>query len=157
MKFVPSINNLIHFGDDPECGPDPGSGLRSQSIIFLNPLIAKLFNLNFHPLEIVSRWCDPQLKIIQIWQNGGQLFSNIADWCEQTLLLALHGSIMWLRPLFFLLCFRWAGALDLVSALQKKHVFFSAQRAHWIVADLRKNNYFREIKKHLKKQVYSGK
>ena len=21
------------------------------------------------------------VKIIQIWQNGGQLFSNIADWC----------------------------------------------------------------------------
>ena len=22
------------------------------------------------------------VKIIQIWQNGGQLFSNIADWCH---------------------------------------------------------------------------
>ena len=38
-----------------------------------NPLNAKLFNLNFHPLEVV--------KIIEISQNGGQLFSNIADWC----------------------------------------------------------------------------
>ena len=38
-----------------------------------NPLTAKLFNLNFHPLEVVFRWRDPQLihnfkwvKIIQI-------------------------------------------------------------------------------------------
>ena len=22
------------------------------------------------------------VKIIQIWQNGGQLFLNIADWCH---------------------------------------------------------------------------
>ena len=22
------------------------------------------------------------VKIIQIWQNGGQLFSNLADWCH---------------------------------------------------------------------------
>ena len=27
----------------------------------VNPLTAKLFNLNFHPLEVVSRWRDPQL------------------------------------------------------------------------------------------------
>ena len=41
----------------------------------INPLTAKLFNCNFHPREVVSRWRDPQLqvsKIIQIWQNGGQ-------------------------------------------------------------------------------------
>ena len=28
-----------------------------------NPLTAKLFNLNFHPLEVVSRWRDPQLQM----------------------------------------------------------------------------------------------
>ena len=28
-----------------------------------NPLTAKLFNLNFHPLEVVSRWRDPQLQV----------------------------------------------------------------------------------------------
>ena len=34
------------------------------------------------------------------------------------------------------LCFRWARAFDLGSALPKqKHVFFSAQHAHWIVPD----------------------
>ena len=29
----------------------------------VSPLTAKLFNLNFHPLEIVSRWRDPQLQV----------------------------------------------------------------------------------------------
>ena len=29
----------------------------------LNPLTAKLFNLNFCPLEVVSRWRDPQLQV----------------------------------------------------------------------------------------------
>ena len=29
----------------------------------LNPLTAKLFNLNFHPLEVASRWRDPQLQV----------------------------------------------------------------------------------------------
>ena len=61
----------------------------------VNPFTAKLFNLNFHPLEVVSRWRDPQLKwvkIIQIWQNGGQLFSNIADWCRILSLTYLKGG-----------------------------------------------------------------
>ena len=29
----------------------------------LNPLTTKLFNGNFHPLEVVSRWRDPQLQV----------------------------------------------------------------------------------------------
>ena len=29
----------------------------------VNPLTAKLFNFNFHPLEVVSRWRDPQLQV----------------------------------------------------------------------------------------------
>ena len=32
-------------------------------LILLNPLAAKLYNLNFHPLEVVSRWRDPQLQV----------------------------------------------------------------------------------------------
>ena len=55
-----------------------------------NPLTAKLFHLNFHPPEVVSRWRDPQL--IQICQNGGQLFSNIADWCHILSLARLKGG-----------------------------------------------------------------
>ena len=40
-------------------------GLRGLYEIFqrFNPSTAKLFNLNFHPLEIVSRWRDPQLQV----------------------------------------------------------------------------------------------
>ena len=53
-----------------------------------NPLTAKLFNLNFHlhVLEVVSRWRDSQLQVnenyTKIWQNGVQLFSNLAGWCH---------------------------------------------------------------------------
>ena len=54
------------------------------------------------------------------------------------------------------LCFRWARALDSGSALpNKKHVFFSAQCAHWIVADLKKKQLISGDKKTCqKKQVY---
>ena len=38
-----------------------------------NPLTAKLSNLNFHPLEVVSRWRDPQL---QVSENN----SNLTKW-----------------------------------------------------------------------------
>ena len=37
-------------------------------IFMINPLTAKLFNWNFHPLEVVCRWRDPQLQV------GGNLF-----------------------------------------------------------------------------------
>ena len=32
------------------------------------------------------------VKIIQIWQNGRQLFSNIADWCHILFLTCLKGG-----------------------------------------------------------------
>ena len=32
------------------------------------------------------------VKIIQIWQNVGQLFSNIADWCHILSLTCLKGG-----------------------------------------------------------------
>ena len=35
-----------------------------------------------------SKW----VKIIQIWQNGGQLFSNRADWCHIMALPCLKGG-----------------------------------------------------------------
>ena len=46
--------------------------------------------------------------------------------------------LLW--PLCFFLCLRWARALDLCRALPKKHQFFSAHHAHWIVADFRKKH-----------------
>ena len=53
----------------------------------LNPLTAKLFNLIFHPLEVVGRVSEPQLQVgeksvsenYSDLTNGGQQFSNIAD------------------------------------------------------------------------------
>ena len=42
----------------------------------VNPSTARLFNLNFHSLEVYN---FKRVKIIQIWQNEGQLFSNLAD------------------------------------------------------------------------------
>ena len=64
----------------------------------LNPLTAKLFNLNFHPLEVVSRWRDKWVKIIHInWQNGGELFWNLADWCHILSLTCLKGGTEWVN------------------------------------------------------------
>ena len=34
---------------------------------FFNPLTAKLFNCNFHSLEVVYRWRDPQLQVSKIY------------------------------------------------------------------------------------------
>ena len=64
-----------------ECNDWP---LHVSVIMVANPLTAKLFYWNFYPPEVVSRWRDPQLQVdenIQIWQNRGQRFWNIAVWC----------------------------------------------------------------------------
>ena len=61
----------------------------------INPLAAKLFNLNFHPLEVVSRWRDPQLQVSKNYSDmtkSGALFSNIADWCHILYLTCLKGG-----------------------------------------------------------------
>ena len=34
-----------------------------------NPLTAKLFNLNFHLLEVVCRWRDPQLHVSENYSD----------------------------------------------------------------------------------------
>ena len=39
------------------------------TIVVFNPLTAKLFNLNFHPLEVVSRWRDPQLQVSENYSD----------------------------------------------------------------------------------------
>ena len=38
-----------------------------------NTLAAKLFNFNFHPLEVVSRWRDPQLQV-------SENYSDLTKW-----------------------------------------------------------------------------
>ena len=35
----------------------------------IHPLTAKLFNLNFHTLEVVSRWRDPQLQVSENYSD----------------------------------------------------------------------------------------
>ena len=35
----------------------------------VNPLSAKLNNLNFHPLEVVSRYRDPQLQVGEVFTH----------------------------------------------------------------------------------------
>ena len=40
-----------------------------KTLITVNPLTAKLFNLNFHPLEVVSRWRDPQLQVSENYSD----------------------------------------------------------------------------------------
>ena len=60
-----------------------GIAARINSILFagayglkghcVNPLTATLFNLNFYPLEVVSRWRDPQLQV-------GKNYSDLAKW-----------------------------------------------------------------------------
>ena len=39
----------------------------------INPLTAKLFNLNFRSLEVVSRWRDPQLQV-------SENYSDLTKW-----------------------------------------------------------------------------
>ena len=50
----------------PEClGGGPGA--------VVNPLTAKLFTLNFHPLEVVSRWRDPHIQ-------ESENYSDLTKW-----------------------------------------------------------------------------
>ena len=39
----------------------------------INPLTAKLYNLIFHPLEVVCRWRDPQLQV-------SENYSHLTKW-----------------------------------------------------------------------------
>ena len=44
-----------------------------DALYIFNLLTAKLFNLNFHPLEVVSRWRDPQLQV-------SENYSDLTKW-----------------------------------------------------------------------------
>ena len=71
------------------------TGLGHCKKVNINPLTAKLFNLNFHPLEVVSRWRDPQLQVIENYSDltkWRSLFSNITDWCHILSLTCLKGG-----------------------------------------------------------------
>ena len=46
-----------------------------------NPLTAKLFNLNFHPLKVVSRWRDPQLQVNENYSDLTKWRSSVFKYC----------------------------------------------------------------------------
>ena len=52
---------------------------KSAKLILINPYPAKLGHFNFHPLEVVSRYRDPQL---QVGENYSYLFSLIPNICN---------------------------------------------------------------------------
>ena len=49
--------------------------------IGFNPLTAKLFNLNFHLLEVVSRWRDPQLQVSENYSDLTNWRSTLFKYC----------------------------------------------------------------------------
>ena len=60
-------------------------------IITYYPIYRHLFNWNFYPLEVVSRWRDSQLQVGKKYSglNGVQRFLNLADWCHILMLYTL--------------------------------------------------------------------
>ena len=86
LKPLNSIPIFILPWNPLRCVRVYGFQLRSIKVIFiclrvvvsyrdhnLNALPAKLFNLNFHPPEVVSRWRDPQLQV-------SENYSDLAKW-----------------------------------------------------------------------------
>ena len=47
----------------------------------INPLTAKLFNLRFRPLEVVSRWRDPQLQVSENYSDLTKWRSTLFKYC----------------------------------------------------------------------------
>ena len=57
------------------------SVMYTLTLITLNPLTAKLFNLNFHPLEVVSRRRDPQLQVSENYSDLTKWRSTVFKHC----------------------------------------------------------------------------
>ena len=53
-----------------------------KCILNFNLLTAKLFNLNFHPLEVVSRWRDPQLQVSENYSDLTKWRSTLVKCCR---------------------------------------------------------------------------
>ena len=64
------------------------------SFVHFNPLTARLFNLNFHPLEVVSRWRDPQLQ-------ASENYSDLTKWS-----LSIFIKICWLMSRYIFNMFK---------------------------------------------------
>ena len=67
--------------------------------LYLNPLTAKLFNLNFHPLEFVSRWRDPQLQVSENYSDLTKWRSTVFKSC-----LFMSHFIFNIFKMWYLMC-----------------------------------------------------
>ena len=77
-KLIGNRKTLMRDGEASECNEKtyklPSSfGITKVRQRSVNPLTAKLFNWNFYPLEVVSRWRDPQLQV-------SENYSDLAKW-----------------------------------------------------------------------------
>ena len=52
-----------------ESPSDIFGGIQVHLVSRVNPLTAKLFNCNFHPLKVVYRWRDPQLQVSENYSD----------------------------------------------------------------------------------------
>ena len=66
-----------------------------RQIMTFNPLTAKLFNLNFHPLEVVSRWRDPQLQMSENYSDLTKWRSTLFKSCWLMSLFIFHLFKKW--------------------------------------------------------------
>ena len=82
VDFTGKMSTAIHgLGkDDTATLNDPEHGITSLSLT-LNPLTAKSLNLNFYPLEVVSRWRDPQLQVSENYSDLTKWGSTIFKSC----------------------------------------------------------------------------
>ena len=63
------------------------------------PLTAKLFILNFHPLEVVSRWRDPQLQVSENYSDLTKWKSILFKSC-----LSMSHFILNIFKMWYLMC-----------------------------------------------------
>ena len=59
----------------------PNSHATKSTLLCFNPLTANLFNPNFHPLEVVSRWRDPQLQVSKNYSDLTKWRSTVFKSC----------------------------------------------------------------------------
>ena len=60
---------------------DMCSTLTTLSYFLFNPLTTKLFSFNFHPLDVVSRWRDPQLQVSENYSDLTKGRSTVFKYC----------------------------------------------------------------------------
>ena len=69
------------------------------SVLRVNPLTAKLFNLNLHSLEAVSRWRDSQLQVSENYSDLRKCRSTIFKSCW-----LMSRFIIYMFKMWYLLC-----------------------------------------------------